>query len=415
MARHRLQLLLREGVWQVYFQRHLIARMHTDRIANRRDYLVYQVDGQWARLLVEHIDATYLPTATLVKLFIAALISREIHVTAWHHYPRCRFVVTDNAVDLLSNGRVVYSSKKPLNEFQFRDVSQGHRASSKGMSRLSEQLRQDYRNHLVVAGQPNDPHRREAVHGRGYSFQNHSLYLRSLHLSGGQVIAKLYDRVPQYSHLHGLLIGRFMRRPFLYAVTFRDVPGKVLETRIRRTFEEHYGLSFSQKNLEVEYVALRGEVTPGGDLLLRTERTQVLAASAGGMRLTRRVMRDSLYVGGEYLGLHISHYPGVREIVADHMAALAHASRQNRIIPLVAFETLEELDAAQVSSAAEAAEESPVLTREVPLGQATQYQVHDHGCTLATDNLVTRLTRRLTNKALTLFPYLHQIRLLIPR
>lgn len=414
MARHRLQLLLRDSTWQVYFQGTLVARMHTDRMASKRDYLVYRLDGKWQRFLVEHLDATHLPTHKLIELFMAGLQSREILVSDWHYYPRCRFRVTAGEVELLSKERVIYQSKKPLSEFQFVNVTQGHRGSADGMTLLSEQMRRDYRNHLVLAGQPDDPHRRDAMEGRGYCFLNHSLYIRSLHLSQQQVIAKLYDRVPQYSHLHGLVVGRFMRRPFAYAVTFRDVPDKVLEKRIRRTFEEHYGLSFSQKNLEIQYIPLRGEITPDSHVLLRTPRQQVLAASQDGMYMTRRVMRDKLYIGGEYLGLHISHYPRVREMVADHMSALVDAERANMIVAIPAEEPELDTGVAYYDPVAEATE-PVVLTGEVPLSETAQHQVHDDGSTLATDDLVTGLTRRLAHKVFTLFPYLNQVRLFVPR
>lgn len=414
MARHRLQLLLRDKTWQVYFQGTLVAKMHTDRMATRRDYLVYRLNGHWQRFLVEQIDATHLPTHKLVELFMAGLQSREIAVSDWQYYPRCRFRVTASAVELLSKERVVYQSKKPLSEFQFTSDTQGRSGTTSNTRLLSEQLRRDYRSHLILSGQPDDPHRRDAMEGRGYCFLNHSLYIRSLHLSQQQVIAKLYDRVPQYSHLHGVVVGRFMRRPFAYAVTFRDVPNRVLETRIRRTFEEHYGLSFSQKHLEIQYVPLRGEITADGHVLLRTPRQSVLAASQDGVHMTRRVMRDKLYIGGEYLGLHISHYPRVREMVADHMSALVDAERANLIVPIPADEPVIDLGVAYYDPVAEATEFAE-LTGEIRLSEATQDQVHDDGSTLATDHLVAGLTRRLSNKVLTLFPYLNQVRFFIPR
>lgn len=407
MARLKLQLLNRDGVWQVYCRGALIARMHPDRMSRRRDYLVYRQEGVWRRLLVELVDCTYLSVQKLIPMFVDGLVSRGYEIDQFQYYPRCRFHVDADAITLMSGDRAVYRSRKPLSEYGFLPVAQ-YKDGNRGMSDLSDALRQDYRNQLIIDGQPEDPHRRNQLGGRGYSFQNHSLYIHSLHLTD-QVIAKLYDRVPQYAHLNGVIFGRFMRRPFCYSVTFRDIPPHVLEHRLRKAFEHYYGINFTKRHLEIRYVGIKAEITDINNGVVRTPTGRVLSSCLNAYFLNRRQVRDRLYLGGEYHGLHIMQYPHIRQIMADHLGHMVDAKRANNIIAIAADEPLAAVTPFGITAAV------VTSTREVGLTQATQDNVHDHSCAFPADHGVVRTRSSLANKLLSLFPNLNKVRLLVAR
>ena len=326
MSRVRMQITHRDGSWLVYLNGRLAAKCHHNYLAIRRDYLVLRVNGVYQRYLVELIDCTLMNRRRLIDEFVAALRLREIDVEEYDYFANCTFSVDAQFVSLMSSKRAIYRSRKPLTEFHFTSPNDKRQTRIGAMRELTSQLQHDYRQWLLLTGDMRIGHSRENQQARGYSFQHHSLYLQSLYRDG-QVIAKLYDSTPDYSHLHGIIIGTFMRRPFAYAVIYRDIPVHTLVHRVQKTIESYFGTQVSRRNLQVSYIPVKGEVTPSGAALLRTLTGRVLAVADTGYYQTRRRMRDDLHLVGEYHGLHLSNYPNIRRIFADHMAALVHTER----------------------------------------------------------------------------------------
>lgn len=326
MSRVRMQIAQRDGSWSIYLNGRLAAKCHHNYLAIRRDYLVFRVDGVYQRYLVELIDCTLMNRRKLIDEFIAALRLREINVEEYSYFANCTFSVDSQYVSLQCNKRAIYQSRKPLQEFHFTSPVDKRQTRIGAMRELTRQLQHDYRQWLLLTGDMSIGHGRENQQARGYSFQHHSLYLQSLYRDG-QVIAKLYDSTPDYSHLHGIIVGTFMRRPFAYAVIYRDIPETTLVHRVQKTIENYFGTQVSKRNLQVSYLAVKGEVTETGSVLLRTITGRVLAVADTGYYQTRRKLRDDLHLVGEFHGLHLSNYPNIRRICADHMASLVHTER----------------------------------------------------------------------------------------
>lgn len=321
-----MQLQPKEFGWALFYKGVRVANAHLSYNARRRDYLFFESDGVWHRWLIEMLDNTHLNQKALIEMFVGCLRRRGFNITRHEFHPDCTFTIDGTGVYLMSRRRVIASTKKPLSEFVWHLTSDLHRRSESVYRKLSNSLRHDYKQHIVIEGHADHGHRASTVRARGYSYQNHSLYLNSLHIEG-KIIAKLYDSVPQYSHLHGLVLGRFMRRPFSYAVVYRDVPAHVLVQRIRRTLENYYGIQFSKRNLEVCYVPLKGSITPEGTTLIHNDRGQVMAACTDGYYLTRRAIRDRMYLGGSHFDMHLNHYPNLRRIFADHFETMVRVEQ----------------------------------------------------------------------------------------
>lgn len=325
-----MQLQPKEFGWAMFYKGVRVANAHLSYNARRRDYLFFESDGVWHRWLIEMLDNTGLNQKALIEMFIGCLRRRGFEIGRYEFRPDCTFSVDADGVYLLSRKRVIAGSKKPLNEFVWHLASDPHRRSESVYRKLSNSLRHDYKQFILIDGTADHGHRSKMVQARGYSYQNHSLYLKSLHIEG-KVIAKLYDSVPQYSHLHGLVLGRFMRRPFAYAVVYRDVPEHVLVNRIKRALENYYGIQFSKRHLEVCYAPIKGSITPEGSALIHNNRGHVMAACTDGYYLNRREIRDRMYLGGLTFDLHLSNYPNIRRIFADHIETMVRIEQENML------------------------------------------------------------------------------------
>lgn len=326
MSRVRMQIAHHDGCWLIYLNGRVAAKCHHNYLAIRRDYLVLCIDGVYQRLIVELVDCTLMNRRKLIDTFIDLLRHREINVEEYAYHQNCKFSVDVDYVSLVSKDRAIYHSRKPLQEFHFVSPADKRQTRLGAMCELTRQLQHDYRQWLLLTGDMRIGHSRMNQNARGYSFQHHSLYLHSLHRDN-QVIAKLYDSTPDYSHLHGVIVGQFMRRPFAYAVIYRDIPEHMLVNRVMKTIEHHFGTQVSRRNLQVTYIPIKGEVTEAGAVLLRTRNGRVMAVADTGYYQTRRRMRDDLHLVGEYHGLHLNNYPHLRRICADHMAAIVQTER----------------------------------------------------------------------------------------